>query len=117
MEHDYVTLTVKLWLQDQKHTHWLLVLDNLDDLESWNYKEYIPGGLNGSIVLTSRRQDLEWLESGRDIAFLSVQELHSDEAVQLLLGDSRMSRLDLEGGLVPCFPSMLIVASLIKSHR
>lgn len=113
-EDDYITLTVKLWLQNRKHTHWLLVLDNVDDLESWNYKEYIPGGPNGSVVLTSRRLDLEWLESSKDNVFIKVQELHIDEALQLLLSDSRMSRSALKGGLIPRVAGMLTVTSLIQ---
>ncbi len=96
-EDSYITLMVKLWLQSQKHTRWLLILDNLDDLESWNYKEYVPDGPNGSIIVTSRRLDLEWLESSENIAFIKVQELHLDEALQLLLSDLRLSRSSLQG--------------------
>lgn len=88
---------VKLWLRSQKHTCWLLILDNLDDLESWNYKEYVPGGPSGSIVVTSRRLDLEWFESSNNTAFIKVEELHLDEALQLLLSDLRMSSSSLQG--------------------
>ena len=96
-EDSYITLMVKLWLQSQEHTRWLLILDNLDDLESWNYKEYIPGGPNGSIVVTSRRLDLEWLESSQNIAFIKVQEMHLDEALHLLLSDLRTSGTSPQG--------------------
>ena len=108
-EDDYIMLTVKIWLQNPKHAHWLLVLDNLDDLESWNYKEYLPGGPNGSILVTSRRLDLEWFESSKDIAFIKVQELDMDEALQLLLSDTRISRSALKGGQIPCFARKLTV--------
>lgn len=113
-EDDYIILKVKLWLQNPKHANWLLILDNLDDLESWNYKEYIPGSPNGSIVVTSRRLDLEWLESSKDMTFIKVQELHLDEALQLLLSDSRMSRAALQGRLIPFFASMVSATSLIQ---
>ncbi len=111
---DFITLMVKLWLQNPKHTNWLLILDNLDDLESWNHKEYIPGGSNGSIVVTSRRLDLEWLGSSKDTAFIKVQELQVDEALELLLSGSRMSKSNLKGGLTPCSASMLTVTFLIR---
>ena len=99
---DLITLMVKLWLQNPKHPNWLLILDNLDDLESWNHKEYIPGGSNGSIVVTSRRLDLEWLGSSKDTTFIMVPELQVDEALELLLSGSRTSKSNLKGGLTPC---------------
>ena len=113
MEDGYITLMVKVWLQSQKHTQWLLILDNLDDLESWNYKEYMPGGPSGSIVVTSRRQDLELFENGSNIATIRVQELHSDEALQLLVNDLPISELLLKGALVPCVATMLTGRNLI----
>ena len=98
----YITLMVKAWLRSQKHTHWLLILDDLDDLESWNCKEYMPGGPSGSIVVTSRRLDLDWFEKGNNIVCIRVQELHSDEALRLLVNDLRISGSLLKGGLVLC---------------
>ena len=112
---DFITVMVKLWLQNPKHSNWLLILDNLVDLESWNHKEYIPGGSNGSIVVTSRRLDLEWLGSSKDTTFINVQELQVDEALELLLSGSRMSKSNLKSRLTPCSASILTVFFLIRA--
>ena len=43
------------WLQDTSHS-WLLILDNADE-PSINLAPYLPAGVNGSILITSRLSD------------------------------------------------------------
>ena len=43
------------WLQDTSHS-WLLILDNADE-PSINLSPYLPAGVNGSILITSRLSD------------------------------------------------------------
>ena len=43
------------WLQDTSHK-WLLILDNADE-PSINLSPYLPAGVNGSILITSRLSD------------------------------------------------------------
>lgn len=47
--------SVVSWLQDTSHS-WLLILDNADD-PSINLSPYLPAGVNGSILITSRLSD------------------------------------------------------------
>lgn len=107
-----MTPAVKLWLQDTRHPHWLLIMDNLEDLESWNYKEYIPGGSIGSIILTSRRLDLEWTENSTDAVYLKLQEMHQDEVLDLLFSEPKISRICLQGRYMSCFADMLLMRFL-----
>ena len=47
--------SVVSWLQDTSHS-WLLILDNADE-PSINLSPYLPAGVNGSILITSRLSD------------------------------------------------------------
>ena len=44
---------VHQWLASSKNTNWLMVLDSLDDLESFDCRDLIPQCSHGSIIVTS----------------------------------------------------------------
>ncbi|BCS25428.1 uncharacterized protein APUU_50139S [Aspergillus puulaauensis] len=46
------------WLTQQENHQWLLIFDNVDDLDSFDIRNHIPRVPFGSILLTSRRKDI-----------------------------------------------------------
>ncbi|KAJ6178143.1 hypothetical protein N7519_008604 [Penicillium mononematosum] len=46
------------WLAQQENHQWLLIFDNVDDLDSFDIRNHIPRVPFGSILLTSRRKDI-----------------------------------------------------------
>ncbi|KAL8797717.1 MAG: hypothetical protein Q9195_000069 [Heterodermia aff. obscurata] len=46
--------SVKRWLSSEKNSHWLLIFDNADDLESISLPKYFPPSSWGHIIITSR---------------------------------------------------------------
>jgi len=55
------------WSAAKANTKWLLVVDNLDDIDSFDLNNYIPPYCHGTVIITSRRPeiymgegDLEW---------------------------------------------------------
>jgi len=72
---------VKQWLAMPGNTNWLLVFDNLDDLDAVDIEEYLPLCNNGTVIITSRRRDS--IQQGR--RGFEVQQMHPTEAIQLLL--------------------------------
>ena len=75
---------VKNWLAAEGNTRWLLVFDNLDDLESFSLSNYIPSSCgHGTIIITSRR-----LEIRSTIRGFEVQQMKRSEAERLLMQSS-----------------------------
>ena len=79
---------MKQWLATEGNTQWLLVFDNLDDLESFKINDYIPSCLHGTIIITSRRRDALLTRRG-----LEVEQMQDIEA-QMLLCQSSHRELD-----------------------
>jgi len=77
----HVVDAVKRWFSATENTNWLLVFDNLDDLDSVDIEDYLPLCNHGTVIITSRRR--ESIQQGR--RGLEVQQMHSMEAIQLLL--------------------------------
>ena len=46
---------VRQWFTAPVNTNWLLLFDNLDDLQSFNIDNYIPSCGHGTVIITSRR--------------------------------------------------------------
>ena len=68
------TRLVQQWLSSSKNQGWLMVLDSLDDLDSFDYRKFVPQCNHGSIIVTSTLShtmgefDLQGLEiSGLDL--------------------------------------------------
>ncbi|KAF8446560.1 P-loop containing nucleoside triphosphate hydrolase protein [Kalaharituber pfeilii] len=87
-EEQHVIKAVKKWLTAKQNNKWLLVFDNLDDLESFDINDYIPSCDFGTIIITSRRR-----ESIQGRRGLEVYQMQNKEAEKLLLTSARV---DLE---------------------
>src|SRR5438132_5131072 len=75
-EQDIVLRAVKRWLSS--HTHWLLILDNVDDLEM--IVDFLPVTGTGAVLLTTRLQAL-----GTVAQHIEVEKMMLDEGVMFLL--------------------------------
>jgi tetratricopeptide (TPR) repeat protein len=76
---------VKIWLQ--KHTEWLLILDNADDLAI--IPEFLPSTYGGHILLTTRAQAM-----GRLAQRIEVDTLSSEVGALFLLRRAGLLALD-----------------------
>jgi len=79
-EAQHVVDAVKEWFALPDNSNWLLVFDNLDDLDVVDIGEYIPACNHGTVIITSRRRDLQQGRRG-----FEVQQMQPMEAIQLLL--------------------------------
>lgn len=50
-------IAVKEWLRRDCNSNWLLIFDNVDDLESFSISDFFPNSQYGCIILTSRRPE------------------------------------------------------------
>src|SRR2546429_6620527 len=75
-EQDIVLRAVKRWLSS--HTHWLLILDNVDDLEM--IVDFLPVTGTGDVLITTRLQAL-----GTVAQRIEVEKMELDEGVMFLL--------------------------------
>lgn len=78
---------MKRWFA--KYNRWLLILDQVDDLESFKVVNFIPQVVHGTIIMTSRRTACTMFGTG-----LMVPEMLESEGVELLL---RSATRDLRG--------------------
>lgn len=83
----HVIDAVKRWFTEKTNRNWLLVFDNLDDLESFKINDYLPSCVHGTVVITSRRP--ESTQEGR--RGFEVQEMQEHEAKNLLLKSAKRS--------------------------
>src|SRR5229473_1189033 len=75
-DQDIVTRAVKRWLTT--HTRWLLILDNVDNLEM--IVDFLPVHGTGDVLLTTRLQAL-----GTVAQSIEVEKMGQDEGVMFLL--------------------------------
>jgi tetratricopeptide (TPR) repeat protein/transcriptional regulator with XRE-family HTH domain len=75
-DQDIVLRAVKRWLSS--HTHWLIILDNVDDLEM--IVDFLPATGTGDVLLTTRLQAL-----GTVAQRIEVEKMEMDEGVMFLL--------------------------------
>jgi len=55
------------WLSLPNNENWLLIFDNVDDLETWDIRQYFPHSLQGNIIITSRRLELTTIYNSVDL--------------------------------------------------
>ncbi|KAK4100186.1 hypothetical protein N658DRAFT_428364, partial [Parathielavia hyrcaniae] len=67
------------WLSRQQASKWLLVFDNVDDLDSFDVSKFFPRVPWGDILITSRCK-----QASRLGIPMEVKTMNEDEAVQLL---------------------------------
>jgi tetratricopeptide (TPR) repeat protein/DNA-binding XRE family transcriptional regulator len=75
-DQDIVVRAVKRWLST--HTHWLLILDNVDDLEM--IVDFLPVTGTRDVLITTRLQAL-----GTVAQHIEVEKMELDEGVMFLL--------------------------------
>jgi len=88
-EVQHVLDMVKEWFALPENMNWLLVFDNLDDPDTDDIGEYIPACNHGTVIVTSRRRDLQQGRRG-----FEVQQMHPMEAMQLLLTACAMPKFE-----------------------
>lgn len=76
---------VKRWYCAKENQNWLLVLDNVDDLESFDIGAFIPTASHGTILMTSRRKECSRFGTG-----LEIDDMLETEAICLLLKSARL---------------------------
>ncbi|KAK1753768.1 hypothetical protein QBC47DRAFT_47883 [Echria macrotheca] len=74
------------WLSVGNNEQWLIILDNVDDLESYDFRELLPNTDHGAVIITSRRSDLavKW-------DAIEVTDMDSEEAIELLAGGAKLA--------------------------
>jgi tetratricopeptide (TPR) repeat protein len=86
-DQDFVVRAVKRWLTT--HTHWLLILDNVDNLEM--LADFLPVHSSGDVLLTTRLQALGTLAQR-----IEVEKMGLDEGVIFLLRRTKVLITDAE---------------------
>ena len=76
---------VKRWFALPENSNWLLVFDNLDDPDLVDIEEYLPVCNHGTVIITSRRRDLQQGRRG-----FEVNQMQPMEAIELLLSACAM---------------------------
>jgi NB-ARC domain len=84
------------WLSKDKSNSWLLIFDNVDDLESFNIREFFPSSSGCSTLVTSRRSELSAIYTS-----IEVTEMGEGDALNLL---ERSSNLKLKIGSKGAIP-------------
>ncbi|KAF3312508.1 hypothetical protein TWF173_007118 [Orbilia oligospora] len=81
------------WLQLPKNSKWLLIIDNADDLETFDIQKYIPNHGGGDIFVTSRRPEFSHVAEQANL-----EQLDKDSAITLLssLAHITVPRKDVE---------------------
>ncbi|HTK10403.1 MAG TPA: tetratricopeptide repeat protein [Ktedonobacteraceae bacterium] len=74
---------VKRWLE--KHTQWLLIIDNVEDSTQLQDLLPHPGHSKGHILLTTRQTVL------KDVALIPVEKVTAEEGTQILLSRAFLS--------------------------
>ena len=82
---------MKRWFTRKDNTKWLLRIDNVDDLRSFNIDEYIPAfTYGGTVIITSR-----CLECAEGQCGIKVDQLDDSEAEHLLRSCAKQSKDNL----------------------
>jgi hypothetical protein len=72
---------VKGWLALDGNHKWLMVFDNVDDLESFNVSDSFPHKSSvGNVIITTRRRDC--MDYGKG---LELKEMEESESIELIL--------------------------------
>ncbi|KAE8158938.1 hypothetical protein BDV40DRAFT_307408 [Aspergillus tamarii] len=74
------------WLSQSENSEWLLIFDNIDDLDSFDIRSYLPSSQHGNILITSRRTDVSGYWKS-----IEVEKMSENEAKSLLAKSSGFS--------------------------
>ena len=86
-DQEFVVRSVKRWLS--AHTSWLLILDNVDNLEM--LADYLPLYSSGDVLLTTRLQALGTLAQS-----IEVEKMGLEEGVMFLLRRTKLLPADAD---------------------
>lgn len=81
------------WLSDPQNTDWLVLFDNVDDLDSFNIKMFIPHTEWGRVIITSRRSESTAFGKG-----LHIDDMAMDDALELFKQSSQLNDEDFKKG-------------------
>jgi hypothetical protein len=76
------------WLSMEGNDQWLLVFDNVDDMEVIDRAKHFPQSSSGTIIITSRRRGSAHWGTGS----FEVEGLEHDDALSLLLTRAHLDR-------------------------
>lgn len=72
---DVISVGVILdWLNLPDNNEWLLVYDNVDDIDSFDIRNFFPEASRGTIIITSRRPESARLGIGLEVDVLSDED-------------------------------------------
>lgn len=74
------------WLSLRENTRWLVIIDNADDPESFDFRDVLPKSCPGSVIITSRRSDLSIMWET-----VEIPTMMEEEALDLLESSSKLS--------------------------
>lgn len=83
------------WLSYKENTQWLLIIDNVDDLETVNLRDLLPTTVWGAVLVTSRRSDLALSWDS-----IEVPGMNKDEAIVLLQQSSKLVLINGTEGMI-----------------
>lgn len=96
---DWAVTAVREWLNRSANTSWLLVFDNVDDLETFRVSDFFPNSFSGYVILTSRRPECSRLGEGWKLNVMEEQEsitlLSKSYARNISIADDGMYSFDL----------------------
>lgn len=93
---------VKQWFSQKENQYWLLVLDNVDELTSFDIHDFIPMASHGTVLITSRRKECIRLGKG-----LEIREMLEPEGVLLLLKSAELDNPDSDTEQSPAHNNLL----------
>ncbi|KAI9793032.1 MAG: hypothetical protein M1816_000930 [Peltula sp. TS41687] len=79
-------------LRCTRHTHWLLIIDSVDDLDQDNFRQYIPSCDHGSVLVTSTQNQAPAIFR---LTKLEVDRLDIESSRELLLSRASNSIEDV----------------------
>jgi len=84
-DQDKIINAVSKWLATNGNDNWLLIFDNMDDLEVVDQAKHFPRCSSGTIIITSRRRGIaQWGES------LHIDGMDEKGALDLLMKRSKL---------------------------
>ena len=97
---EMVVNAIMSWLAAEDNIHWLLIIDNLDDLRNVDVYDFLHPGLSGSILITSRSRDTCRFGIG-----LEVQEVTEYEALEILRKSAQRDMAAFQKGMHLLYPN------------
>ena len=79
------------WLSSLEKNY-LLVFDNVDSLGPHELEKYIPLGLGGNILITSRNTQMQTITQNS----MEITQMNEEDAISLLLKTSGLGEVDQE---------------------